>query len=130
MKASDFQDFTADGKYGGTVLVQLKDPATFAADLDSKREIAPALFSAEQSAQLWARNAMAQGATEEQVKAILAEGVPLQRVPPVQVLIGELAIQGELLILTYQTGETKFRVTICPDDIKHITSPVNRHIHL
>lgn len=131
MKAIDFQDFTAEGKFGGNVLVQLKDPRTFCASLNEKREIEPAQFSEEATLQLYAQKLAAEGATPEQIQEILRRGGPgRQPIPPVPILSGELSILGELLVLTYESGETKFRVTICPDDIKHITSPVNRHIHL
>jgi hypothetical protein len=131
MKATDFQEFCTNSKYGGTVLVQLKDPATFSAELNAKREIEPAQYSEQQTAQMLARQLAAQGVPDENIDAALARGgTGRQPMAPVPVLSGELEIEGELLILTYQAGDTKFRLTICPDDIKHITSPVNRHIHL
>lgn len=131
MKAADYKDFCKNGKYGGKVLVQFKDPGTFTAMLGEDREISPMMIRAEQALMMMIRQMESQGAGEEQIAAMRAMGGPgAQPMQAVPMLIGELEIHGELLTLSYKAGETMFEVTICPDEIKHVTAAVNRHIHI
>lgn len=125
MKAEDFKDFCEGGRYGGSqVLVQLKDPRTFTAMLDKKKDLMVSMLQRSARDQILAQ-AAAQGIelSEEDMRSLPPpEQMETQVVPPVPVLLGTLEVRGELLCLHYMGGDgSKILVTLLPDDIKHLT---------
>lgn len=132
MKADDFKCFFAGGRYDGqAVLVQLKTPGTFLAQLDRRGslelktvQMAPEVVEMQLEATVSAAEKKlgrkAEPAEIASVRARLQAGEPLQ---PVPVLIGTLSpvADSELLMLEYKDGASIFRVTLAPDDIQHVT---------
>lgn len=125
MKAEDFKDFCEGGRYGGSeVLVQLKDPRTFSAMLDSHKNLMPAMLQRSAREEIL-RQAAERGIelTDDEMRQLPPpEQMQTQMVPPVPVLLGTLEMRGELLCLRYKGSDgTKMVLTLLPDDIKHLT---------
>ncbi len=134
MKADDFKDFCDGGRYGGAkVLIQLHAPGTIAAQLDARKEISPVMDRVNLLKQALAQ-LEAQGADIGNLPPELAGRLPppdatrLALGQPVPFLLGKLEQRGELLLLHYVQDGVKFAVTICPDDVKHITIAESAHI--
>lgn len=132
MKADDFADFFTTGKYGsgGKVMVQLKDIGTLTAVVNERKEL-EVMTVTQPNRELALRLMQELGrdlTPDELAQVPKVTGV----VPPVPVLIGEVdKVNDDMLLVTYNgAGGKRFRVSVNVDDVKHITSAENAHIHL
>lgn len=121
MKAEDFADWCEGGRFGGKVMVQLKNPGTLTPMLDARRELTLAAINLRDNA----RKQLGRELTSDELAQVPDGDKP---VPAVPVLIGTLEVRSPFLLMTYEGFGAKFQVTINPDDIQHISRPVATHI--